>query len=224
MTIVVHASAEQETVSRVAATVARTGRAWSWADALRGLGLALSPPEARRKRRDQKGLVQPSPPPSPARAESSSDEDTRASNEDEARIRARPQLPSARRAYARQSSSEQSRGGPSSSGNVPAPPPVAKKRGKDAIEGATNSGEVPFKEPTLPQIGRSSRRGGVEGAADQLRERSAKLQDQINAVAAKVAPFEGFCWWCFCKCTGEAMRVASCTQKMPILHKPIALY
>ena len=66
-----------------------------------------------------------------------------------------------------------------------APPMVAgsSKRGKDRMDGMTNSGEVPFKEAMVPSEGRASRRGAA-GAVDKLRaeKSAAELEAYVTFV------------------------------------------
>ena len=56
------------------------------------------------------------------------------------------------------------------------------------------------KESTRPQRG-SRQKSKVSAALKAAQdERAAK---QLAAIAKKVAPFGGLCWWCYCPCTGE---------------------
>ena len=78
-----------------------------------------------------------------------------------------------------------------------------KKRGKQEITGETNSGEVPFKESAVALTEQPSRRSsrrssGAIAAVEKLRGNAEQLAASTAANAAqKVAPFGGFCWWCF---------------------------
>ena len=138
-----------------------------------------------------------SPPASPAPAAADSSDEEAAP----ARSRPPPQLPSTTKRVGKPR--------PKAMGGTSCSPPMvatSKKRGKDGIAGATNSGEVPSKEPALPQEGRPSRsRGAAIGAADRLTR--AELQAKVQAKVATAQGCEGHCWWCFCQCVeGEGMH------------------
>jgi len=150
----------------------------------------------------------PSPPasPAPAAADSSDEEQVHPP-----RQRLPPQLPSNKRAE----KAAASRSSGFTSPPISMEPPWvggSQKRGKQSMGGG-NSGEVPFKEPAVGTSERP-RRGGIAGAADQLRERAEAEAQRLKEAArrqqeieAKVAPFDGHCWWCFCKCaSGEQMH------------------